>query len=191
MAAAIALRDDFDGLALRRMSKRTKDAAQTPRPCPERRVASAQAERRRPSAVDERRPEIDVAALGDPAEPGLSAGGHPARHEAEPRGQVPAVREVLRLADRSRQRGGVQRACAGYRRQPPRRREARAVSTNSRSSALMRVSNSAHSRRISASSMRMRELNPVPRARCSRGRHPQDRATAPAQARARAGPWPP
>ncbi len=31
MAAAIALRDDFDGLALRRMGKRTKDAAQARR----------------------------------------------------------------------------------------------------------------------------------------------------------------
>ncbi len=31
MAAAIALRDDFDGLALRRMSKQTKDAAQARR----------------------------------------------------------------------------------------------------------------------------------------------------------------
>ena len=31
MAAAIALRDDFDGLALRRLSKQTKDAAQARR----------------------------------------------------------------------------------------------------------------------------------------------------------------
>ena len=95
---------------------------QSPEPGAERGLAAAEPRERRPGAMDQERAQVDVAALRDAAEPGLAAGGHLPRHQPEPGREIARAREVLRLADRRGQRGGVERADARDRRQPPRRR---------------------------------------------------------------------